>query len=85
MRFSNYKGTFGSTIFQVDIDDREFNRLETSTLLKRFEISILSKLANMIAAYWFKKHKDQIDEWLNSDEAKEAIAKELASRIKLSL
>lgn len=87
MKFDSYKAANSShTIFSAIIGDMEFYEKENSNLLlERFRNYILTKLALMIAGYYFKHHKDEFITFLNSNEIKVMVAKELSNKIKLEL
>ena len=73
-----------STFFSVMVDDMEFHQ-KTSVLRGRFVVSLLNNLCLMVAGYYFKRHRDELEAFIHSDELKLMIAKELASRMEMKI
>lgn len=70
------------TVFSVLVNDMEIQEHEQSrSLLHRFREHVLSKMGSMIAAYYFKNHKDELLQFIHSNDFKQAITDEISRRI----
>lgn len=63
------------------MDSEYFSKSESGYLLHRFEVSILNRLATMIAGYYFKKYKDEIIQSIKIDDVTHSINDEIKNRI----
>jgi len=84
VKFGTHRTIEQNTIFSVTAEDKEL-LLNNSPLTGRFHNLVLNHMANMIAAYFFKRNKEIVDNWLLSSEAKQMIAKEISERIILEV
>ena len=81
MKFHTHELNKGA-IISVEIDDAEYyTRTESTSLLRRFEISILNRLAMMVAGYYFKKHRDEIIKGIKIEDVNRIINEEISKRI----
>ncbi len=72
--------------FSVLISDYEIRRRESdATTLDRFIRYTLISLGNMIAAYYFKHHKDELVKFIESDECKQMIVNKLVERFEVKI
>lgn len=75
-----------STAFSAIVSDEEIaNSVFSERRFNIFTNMVLNRLANMVAAYYFKKHRERFDDFLASEECAIAITKHLAERISLSV
>jgi len=72
------------TMFAALVDDMEFHA-ESSRYRERFIISLLNRICLMVAGYYFKRHREELVTFIQSDELKFLIAKELANEIRMEL
>lgn len=71
-----------SSVISVEISDSEYyNLADKTSLLRRFEVSILNRIAIMVAGYYFKKNKDKIIELINIEDVNKVINEEIKNRI----
>lgn len=75
---------FDKTIIGVILTDLELKQKE-SYLGNQFIFSVMNRISMMVAAYYFKKHKEEIIEMLNGEDIKHRIAVEIASKIRIEI
>jgi len=79
MKFSTHSDYAGKeNFFVVTIKDTEFE-MQDSKILRAFQELVLRYLAKMIAAYWFKRNKELLNEI--TEKSKEIIAERVAQDI----
>lgn len=82
MKFLNYELNNSNTIIGVEISPKEyFDQAQSNKLLQRFEVSIMNRIAMMVAGYYFKKHKDEIISAINIEDVNRMINNEIRKRL----
>lgn len=73
-----------SVLFNVELDEDEI--FKSQIYIKKLELVVLSKIANMIAGYYFKNNRQVIDSWLiNEEEIKQMVAKAIVEKLTLEV
>jgi hypothetical protein len=83
MRFNDYRRLEAlSHVFNVMIGDEEIAAIMTKEAhFRSFAHVVLDRLANMIAAYMFKRMRDDWQKFLQSDEIKQLVAAKLVASL----
>ena len=72
-----------SHVFSVHIGEDDLAQVTRSEReFRGFAWTVMNRLAMMITAYYFKRHKTTFDEFLSSQECKNMIAAHIADKIK---
>lgn len=86
MQFNSYRDINKNNIFCVSVTDIEIDsQRESHSLFRKFQLSALNRLAMMLAAYWFKKHREEFEVYFLSEDFKKALVTEIFQKIKLEI
>lgn len=86
MIFRTYKTELGGQIFAAEVAESElYDSSLGRSVWERFHLAIWDRIGNMVAAYYFKHHRNEIMKWLETEDARDRIARAIADRIELNL
>jgi hypothetical protein len=84
--FQESHGIDSTQVFGVLVSDREVAaRAHSMNTLLRFQDVVLSRLANMLAAYTFKQLRAEWQTFLQSEELKGMVADRIAARLQVEV
>ena len=85
MRFSEHHPVEKlSHVFSVHVDESELSDLNSGRRFTYFSQLVLNKLAALVAAYYFRRHKDDFVRMVSSEDLLNKVADIVAARIKLT-
>ena len=86
MRFRTGRSFNGEVLITAVISQLDLaNHGESSSLFNRFRNHVLVQIGRMIAGYYFKHHREELEAFISSEDFKQQLVDRVAERFTLSI